>query len=603
MIFAICHCHLFDVCHLDFVCHLSFVICLIFAICRLDPDCHLPFAICNSQTLPIRLLRFAYSLMHPPLLRVERLTKRYGRTTVLDCDLEVRSGEIHALVGANGAGKSTLSKIVAGMIMPSSGEVLIAGSRWTPGNKQAAEAQGVQIVQQELNLIPTWTVAENLFLGRLPARAGFIPRRRLHERARRALDRLNLYDIDTSQQAVQLGVGRQQMVEIASALDRECRLLILDEPTAALSAGETQRLFQWLRKLRSDGVGMVYISHRLEEIKALADRVSILRDGQRIGTYASRDTSADELVALMSGVGATAAVESIGAERLSASAAALQVEGLSCGVVHNVSFAVQRGERLGIAGLVGSGRTELLRAIFGADAARSGAVRVGDSPPRRFRHPSQAVRAGVAMVTEDRKQNGLLLSQPLRINATLACLPKRFARLGWIRCRAESTGAATIAGSLDTQCTDVEQMVETLSGGNQQKVVLAKWLLQDANVFLFDEPTRGIDVAARRRIHQLFRSLADSAKALVIVSSDIEELLETCDRIVVLSAGRLVASFQSGQCTVDQLMQAAFSQYVKMPALPTRIRPHETPNRIARLGAIRRFAGRARDSLSRLRRP
>ncbi len=501
------------------------------------------------------------------LLNVTGLTKRYAVTVLDNCQLQVRAGEIHALLGANGAGKSTMCKIVAGLVAPTSGSMSIDGVPYAPADKQAAEAAGVQIVQQELNLVPTLSVAENLLLTRLPARAGVIRRNELHRRARRALDRFGLCDVDTASPVGSLGIGRQQMVEIATALDRDCKLLILDEPTAALSATETTTLFEWLRRLRKQDVGIIYISHRLEEVASLADRLTVLRDGKYVGTRQASELTTDEMVELMSGDtdakcqrGQPEEDRCLRRGLVTDQPVAMRVESISRGFVRDVSFTVYRGERLGIAGLVGSGRTELLRAIFGAEVAESGHVYLGNnSSPRRFRHPSEAVSAGLAMVTEDRKQSGLLLSQSVRVNTTLNSMWISFSSAGVVRRRAEEQAVASMCQSLEIRCTSIEQSVGTLSGGNQQKVAVAKWLVRDADVFLFDEPTRGIDVATRRRIYRLFESLAASGKGIVIVSSDLEELLETCDRIAVISNGSLVKTFDRSNWSHDRIMQAAFS--------------------------------------------
>ncbi len=499
----------------------------------------------------------------PPLLSVHDLTKRYTVTVLDRISFDLQAGEIHALLGANGAGKSTLCRIIAGLVSRSTGEMTFDGHPYAPANKQAAEALGVQIVQQELNLISTLSVAENILLGRMPHRGGIIRKRELHERTRRALDRLCLEDIMTQTLVGSLGVGRQQMVEIAAALDRDCRILILDEPTATLSATETQRLFEWLVRLRQDRVGIIYISHRLDEVARLADRVTVLRDGKHVCTHPASELTTDAMVNFMTGARDQSVArqkhESFATEQI-----ALRVEGVSRGkIVRDVSFEVRAGERLGIAGLVGSGRTELLRAVYGADIAEDGDVFLADSDmPRRFRHPGEAVAAGLAMVTEDRKQNGLLLPQSIRVNTTLCAMWHRFSAGGMIRRRAEQNSAEQMCRQLETRCTSIEQSVATLSGGNQQKVAVSKWLVRDANVFLFDEPTRGIDVAARLRIYHLFHSLSRDGKALVIVSSDLDELLETCDRIAVMSAGRMVATFDRSNWAHEKIMQAAFLGFI-----------------------------------------
>ncbi|QDV56543.1 sugar ABC transporter ATP-binding protein [Rosistilla oblonga] len=494
------------------------------------------------------------------LLSVRNLTKRYAVKVLDDVSIDFHAGEIHALLGANGAGKSTLCRIIAGLTPSSSGTMQVAGQVYAPQEKRAAEAAGVQIVQQELNQIATLSVAENIMIGRLPARFGVVDRGELHRRARIALDRFGLQEIDTHAITGSLGVGRQQMIEIATALDRDCRVLILDEPTAALSAGESETLFTWLNKLRQQGVGIIYISHRLDEVARLSDRITVLRDGKFICTRPTADVDRDAMVDLMTG---ESTKHQAGDEYVShqTDRIAMRVEGMSRGRwVRDVSFSVHRGERLGIAGLVGAGRTELLRLIFAADRADSGEVYLNDeSTPRRFADPSDAVAAGLAMVTEDRKENGLLLSQSIRANTTLASMNRLFSAGGWIRGAAERKMADRMRESMETRCTSIEQTVGTLSGGNQQKVAVAKWLVRDADIFLFDEPTRGIDVAARRRIYRLFETLARDEKSLVIVSSDLEELMETCDRIAVMSAGRMVASFARGDWSPEQIMQAAFA--------------------------------------------
>lgn len=510
--------------------------------------------------------------MPPPLLQTELLTKRYGDVTVLQgVSVDVRVGEIHALLGANGAGKSTLCKIISGLVTATAGEMKFNGDKFAPPNKQHAESRGVEIIQQELNLISTLSVAENLFFTRMPNRLHFLRTRELHDRARDVLDRFGLADVPTHVPVGSLGVGRQQMVEIAGALARDCQLLILDEPTAALSATESQQLFKHLDDLRTRGVAMIYISHRLDEVAQLSDRITVLRDGRYVTTEATESLTTDQMVDLMSGQANTSARLDHTDHRTET--VAMRVNSISHELVQDVSFEVHQGERLGICGLVGSGRTELLRAIFGGDAATSGLIWLArDGNSHRFLCPSQAVAAGLAMVTEDRKENGLLLSQSIRVNTTLSSLKTKFSTAGWLRRRDEQSESKAMQESLEIQCTDIEQSAGTLSGGNQQKVAVAKWLVRDADVFLFDEPTRGIDVAARRRIYRLLESLAADGKALVIVSSDLEELLETCDRIAVMSAGRMVATFdrQSNAnakpgnvepWNQDEIMQASFSGY------------------------------------------
>lgn len=496
----------------------------------------------------------------PPIFTATGICKRYGSVTVLDdVALDIRAGEIHALLGANGAGKSTLCKVISGLVPNDGGTMRLSSAPYSPRNKQDAEAHGIQMVQQEFNQIATLSVAENLMLSAMPSMGGIIRYGELSRRARVALDRFGLDDIEPETVVGTLGVGRQQMVEIATALDRECRLLILDEPTAALSATETRRLFDQLSILRDEGVGILYISHRLDEVAQITDRVTVLRDGQEVGTHATASLTTDQMVDLMSGQDTQAESQFVSQVT---SDHAITVRGISGGPIQNVSFTVRRGERLGISGLVGSGRTELLRLIFGADRATAGEVFVGNSSTgQRMTCPRDAVRAGMAMVTEDRKQNGLLLSESIRTNTSLCSLAKLFSWGGLLRRKRERQVAEQMVDTMETRCRDIEQSVATLSGGNQQKVAVSKWLVHDAEVFFFDEPTRGIDVPARRRIYRLFDSLARSGKGIVIVSSDLEELLETCDRILVISAGRMVAEFDRDHWSADDMMQAAFLGY------------------------------------------
>lgn len=503
-----------------------------------------------------------------PRLELKELTKRYGNVTVLDaCTLSFDAGSIHALLGANGAGKSTLVRMIAGLVSPTSGSLSLDGRVYSPLNKRAAEQAGVEIVQQELNLITTLTVAENLQLARLPSRCGVIRQGELRARAIRALNRVGLTELSPDARLGNLGVGTQQMVEIAAALDRECRLLILDEPTAALTQTESETLFQWLEKLREQGVTVIYISHRLDEVKRLADQISILRDGRLVGTYQTSAVSTDQMVERMSG-------EAVAHSNLSHDSRAIdepvfRVCGLSGGPVRDVSFEVQKGECLGIAGLVGAGRTELLRLIFGADIASGGHIefeaRAKNAKPAqlRFDHPAAAVAAGLAMVTEDRKANGLLLTHSIQMNSTIAAMWQRFSAWGIVRNGVEREEAEKQCKAMEVRCTDIRQTVGSLSGGNQQKVAIAKWLVRGAKVFLFDEPTRGIDVGARRRIYGLLRSLAAQGKAMIVVSSDTDELMEICDRIAVMSNGTLQETFSRDDWSAERIMQASFSGYLE----------------------------------------
>jgi ribose transport system ATP-binding protein len=498
-------------------------------------------------------------------LELRGLSKSYVAPALRDVSLAFEPGEVHAIVGENGAGKSTLARIVAGLTPPDAGGMRLDGAPFAPGSKRDAVGHGVRMVLQEPGVLPTLTVAENIFLPALPHRWGIVDRRRLRVEARRIMGTLGLEDIDPDLHAAALGVGRQQLVEIAAALIEgphaaPCRLLILDEPTAALTRGETDRLFAHVRRLRSAGTTIVYISHRLEELSEIADRVTVLRDGAVVATARAAALPPAELVRLMVG----RAVESApGPAAAGGGAVALQVRNLCVPpAVRDVSFELRRGEILGLAGLMGAGRTETLRAIFGADRRSAGEIRVGGaSEPAVIASPADAVRQGLALVTEDRKAEGLLLPRPVRENVALGHERRFGARFGILHPRDERGGVAQWIERLSIRCTGPDQPAGELSGGNQQKVLIARWLTKGPQVLMFDEPTRGIDVGARREIYRLLRSLADGGHAVLIVSSDLNELMQLCDRIAVLSLGVLCATFERNRFDQEALLTAALSRH------------------------------------------
>ncbi|HDL5329377.1 TPA: sugar ABC transporter ATP-binding protein, partial [Pseudomonas aeruginosa] len=441
----------------------------------------------------------------------------------------------------------------------------LLGRPYAPASRREAEALGVRMVMQELNLLPTLSVAENLFLHDLPRRAGWIDRRRLRAAAREAMAQVGLEAIDPDTLVGDLGIGHQQMVEIARNLIGDCRLLILDEPTAMLTAREVDMLFEQVERLRERGVAIVYISHRLEELARISQRIAVLRDGRLVCVEPIERYDADQLVTLMVGRDLGERFD-LGPRQTGAPL--LRVERLSRrGKVHEVSFEVRAGEIFGISGLIGSGRTELLRLIYGADRADGGQVLLGDPPQRLgLRSPADSVRQGVALITEDRKGEGLLLDQSISANLALGNLPA-LARHGVIDRRREEALARRQVEALRVRCADTAQAVGELSGGNQQKVVIGRWLERDCQVLLFDEPTRGIDVGAKFDIYALLAELTRRGKALVVVSSDLRELMLICDRIGVLSAGRMVDTFERDAWTQDALLAAAFAGYKKRDAL------------------------------------
>jgi ribose transport system ATP-binding protein len=496
-----------------------------------------------------------------PLLSVTGLQKSYTVPVLSDFSFELLPGEVHALVGSNGAGKSTFARILSGLTQPDAGRLELDGKLYTPRSKREAEHAGIVMVMQELNVIGTLTVAENIFLGRLPRRAGFVRFAKLRRMAHEALARVGLQDLDPATPARHLGVGQQQLVEIAAALAQNCRLLILDEPTAALTDPEIDHLFENIRRLQVESVGIIYVSHRMDEIRRIANRVTVLRDGRRVATHPVQEVTPSALVREMVGhdlperkVSATRVTEQTG----------LRVSHLSAGDrVRDVSFEIRQGEILGLAGLIGAGRTETLRAIFGADPKTSGEIFVGaSSEPVAIRQPSDAVHAGIGMVPEDRKTDGLLLAQSIRVNTTLATLSRHVRAGGWLDFRAETSTTNSLRERLGVRCASPEQTVSELSGGNQQKIVIARWLARNCSVLLFDEPTRGIDVAAKDTIYQLLRDLASEGKAVLVVSSELTELMALCDRILVMSAGAIAAEFLPGQWSQEKITHAAFSGYL-----------------------------------------
>jgi ribose transport system ATP-binding protein len=495
----------------------------------------------------------------PHLLQVTRLQKSYNVPVLVDFSFTLERGEVHALVGSNGAGKSTFARILAGLTERDGGDIQLEGHSHNPGSKREAEHAGVIMVLQELNVIRTMSIAENIFLNRLPRRSGFLRFASLHKEARRALERVGLGDVDPSTPAGFLGVGQQQLVEIAGALSQHCRLLILDEPTAALTDPEIEQLFGNIRQLQNEGVGIIYISHRMDEIRRIADRITVMRDGRAVATHQGNNVTPVGLVREM--VGHDLPERKHQAAR-PVGKVALRVRNLRAGdQVRDVSFEARRSEILGIAGLIGSGRTETLRAIFGADSKDSGEILV-DEQPVIIRSPADALRVGIGLVPEDRKQDGLLLPQSIRINTTLSTISRYANAGGWLNTRAESKTTETFCARLQVQCSSKEQAVGELSGGNQQKVVIARWLVQDCRILLFDEPTRGIDVASKHTIYQLLRDLAGEGKAVVVVSSDLVELMALCDRLLVMSQGQLTAEFTPDEWTQEKITRAAFSGYL-----------------------------------------
>ncbi len=493
--------------------------------------------------------------MSTPLLRLDHVSKSFGPVQVIDdVSVDVHPGKVQVLLGENGAGKSTLIKMMSGIYQPDAGHIEIDGARVHLPDVKAAEAHGIATIHQELNLVPSMSVAENIVLGRTPSRFGLVDRRSMNRIAREALERIGL-DVPLQVPVGGLGVARQQLVEIAKALSQKARMLILDEPTAALTGKEIDQLFGVVEELRADGVGMVFISHHLDEIRRIGDSVSVLRDGKLMKEVPAT-TEERELITLM--VGRDIEDQFPRRRPETYGDVLLKVEGLHRhGVLHGIDFEVRAGEVLGIAGLVGAGRTETLRAIFGADPYDAGAVTVrGTHLPRH--DIAAAIRAGIGLVPEDRKADGLILDHSVAHNAGLATF-RSHAKGPLVDRAGERRRAAEVTERLNVRMAGLDQHIRNLSGGNQQKVVFGRWVLAGSNVLLLDEPTRGVDVGAKVEIYELINAVTDAGGAVVMVSSELPEVLGMSDRILVMSNGHAMGELDAATATEDDVMTLAVS--------------------------------------------
>lgn len=490
------------------------------------------------------------NLADEPLLRLEGVSKRFGATLALNrVHFDLRRGEVHALMGENGAGKSTLMKILAGNIQSDAGLILMDGREIEIRSPRDARAHGIAIIHQELNTVPAMTVAENLCLGNEPrTRFGMLDRRVVLQDARARLARINA-KIDPRRPLGSLSVGMQQMVEIARAVSEEARVLVLDEPTAALSRAEAQELYKIIRQMRAAGVGLIYISHRMEEVWELADRVTVFRDGAYVGTGTMRELGPADVVRMM--VGRPIADLYRHTQR-KPGGVVLEVSGLSGDGVGPIDFQVRAGEVVCMAGLVGSGRTEAGRLLFGADRRTGGTVRI-DGRESRPADPFAAIADGMGMVPEDRKDQALFLDHSVEDNIALSSLD-RFSTFGVVRRREARAAVTEQLKRLRLRVNALGLPVNALSGGNQQKAVLARWLLRDSRVLVLDEPTRGVDIGAKREIYELIDGLARAGKAILVISSDLPEAIGISDRLLVMRGGRIVHEMTSADATEEQVM-------------------------------------------------
>lgn len=480
------------------------------------------------------------------------ITKRFPGVLALDAvSFDIEEGTCHALIGENGAGKSTLGKILAGVYQADGGAIRLDGRDIHPASPLVARQLGIAMVHQELAFCPNLSVAENLCLGDLPQRVGFVDRRALRERARAMLATIGA-DIDPDAIIGTLSTGREQLVQIAAAVGTGARVIVMDEPTSSLTAAETAELFKLVRELKARRITLIYVSHRLEELFALCDNITVLRDGKHVATERVADTTPHRVVTQMIGRELLVSTprhlaKEPGPERL-------RVEGLqSDGRFADISFGVRAGEIVGIAGIVGAGRSEVVQAIFGLDPAAHGQVAV-DGRPLPLRSIDAALAAGVGLVPEDRKRQGLVLGLNCRENTALAALPA-LSRFGWVRRDAERTLTQRYSQRLRVKAPSLETITAGLSGGNQQKIALAKWLARSCDVLLIDEPTRGVDVGAKAEIYQLLDELACEGKALLVVSSELPELIGLCRRILVMREGRLAGEVQRPDFSEATLMR------------------------------------------------
>src|SRR5467141_2148174 len=494
--------------------------------------------------------------MGEALLLMEGIEKSFpGVHALSGCRFELRSGEVHALVGENGAGKSTLMKVLAGVYSKDAGRLRYKGAEVEIPSPRAAQQLGISMIHQELNLMGHLTVAQNIFIWREPRRArGSLDERKLNDNARRLLETLRL-DLDPRTRVSNLTVATQQMVEIAKALSFNSEVLIMDVPTAALTEREIDDLFRIIRQLRDRGVGVVHISHRLQELKQISDRVTVMRDGRYVDTLATADANIDQIISMM--VGRTIFESGPELPEHPSTDVVLEVRNLNLGrSIRDVSFQLRRGEILGIAGLVGAGRTEVARAVFGADRLDSGEIFVKGTKVR-INSPTDAVEHGIGYLSEDRKRDGLALGLNLETNLVLAALRRFLGPLGWVRSGVTRAAADLQVRNLAIKIPSLKQTVRNLSGGTQQKVVVGKWLTAETEVLIFDEPTRGIDVGAKSEIYRLLNDLSREGKAIIVISSELPEILRISHRIVVMCEGRITGALTVEDATQERIMALA----------------------------------------------
>ena len=490
------------------------------------------------------------------ILEMKDIDKRFSGVHALKgVNLELKEGEVHALMGENGAGKSTLMKVLCGIHKRDGGTIHLFGREVEFATIKESQEAGISIIHQELNMMNHLTVAQNIYIGREPMKNGiYIDDKKMEQDAKELFDRIGV-KIDPSQVLGTLTVGKQQMVEIAKAVSRDCRILILDEPTAALTQVEVEELFKIMNDLRAKGIGMIYISHRMDEINRISDRITVMRDGEYVGTVLTKDTTKDDIVKMMVG-------RVIYGDKKEQSTVpddaevVLEVSNLNRGKeIKNVSFKLRRGEILGFSGLMGAGRTEVARAIYGADRVDSGEIFINGEKVK-IKTPEDAVKKGICYLSEDRKRYGLMLDKSVAENSAIASL-EDYIKFGWINDKLIETDSAKENQKLKTKTPSMKQLLKNLSGGNQQKVIIARWLLKNSDIFIFDEPTRGIDIGAKSEMYTLMEELASQGKAVIMISSELAEIQRLSDRVVVMCEGRITGEIDIKDATQEKIMAYA----------------------------------------------
>ncbi len=488
-------------------------------------------------------------------LATKELTKIYDSITVLQgVSIDFYKGEVHALIGENGAGKSTLCKMLSGAISPASGQIVIEGQAYDGLNPEESKKLGVGMVYQEFNLVAELSVYENMFIGKELKKGAFLDKKEMIRRAKEVFENMGV-ELDVMKTISQLSVAYCQLVEIAKALLENSKLIIFDEPTAPLTNNEVDVLFEIIHRLKEQGIAIVYISHRMDEIFNICDKVTVLRDGQYITTQTIEETSREELIRLMIGRELSSEFPERVENIYKDDEIIMEVENLNTSKIHDISFQLKKGEILGLSGLVGSGRSEIVRAIFGADRIKSGDIKINGEKVT-MKTPQDAIKKGVALLPEDRKREGLMLNQSIKLNMTITFIDK-LAKGPFVNKKMEQDSVEKSVKLLSVKLASVENPISSLSGGNQQKVVLAKWISTGCDILFFDEPTRGIDVGAKKEIYDFLFRLKNEGKSIIIISSEMPEILGLCDRILVMYEGKMMGELDAKEATQEKILTLA----------------------------------------------